>query len=70
VAYTRLSMRKIEEVLRLPHECGRSNQEIDQAVQASPTTVGNYLRRARLAGRVWPLVQGMTDLAQQQWTLG
>jgi hypothetical protein len=28
VANTRLSMRKIEEVLRLHHDCGRSNREI------------------------------------------
>ena len=56
-------MRKIEEVLRLHHECGRTNREIAQAVRASPTTVGDYLRRARLAGLVWPLVDGMTEAA-------
>ncbi len=56
-------MRKIEEVLRLHHECGRTNREIAQAVRASPTTVGDYLRRARLAGLVWPLVAGMTEAA-------
>lgn len=56
-------MRKIEEVLRLHHECGHSNRAIAEAVRASPTTVGDYLRRARLAGLVWPLVVGMTEAA-------
>lgn len=62
MANRRLSMRKIEKVLRL-HEGGRTNREIAQAVRASPTTVGEYLRRARLAGLAWPLPQGMTELA-------
>ncbi len=56
-------MRKIEEVLRLHFECGRNNREIAQSVQASPTTVGDYLRRAKLAGIGWPLPAGMTELA-------
>lgn len=63
MANRRLSMRKIEEVLRLHHEGGRTNREIAQAVRASPTTVGEYLRRARLAGLAWPLPEGMTELA-------
>jgi transposase len=56
-------MRKIERVLRLHHECGRSNREIAQAVRASPTTVGAYLRRARLAGLAWPPLEGMSEAA-------
>jgi transposase len=56
-------MRKIEEILRLHHECGRSNREIAQAVRASPTTVGDYLRRARLVGLGWPLPDGMSEAA-------
>ena len=63
MAYTRLSRRKIEEVLRLHHECGRSNRAIAEAVPASPTTVGDYLRRARLAGLTWPLADGMSEAA-------
>jgi transposase len=63
MANRRLSMRKIEEVLRLHHEGGRTNREIAQIVRASPTTVGDYLRRARLAGIGWPLPEGMTELA-------
>ena len=63
MANRRLSMRKIEEVLRLHHEGGRTSREIAQAVRASPTTVGEYLRRARVAGLAWPLPEGMTELA-------
>ncbi|MDN5753582.1 MAG: hypothetical protein L0H15_09915 [Nitrosospira sp.] len=40
-------MRKITEKLRLHHECGRSNRDISRAIGASPTTVCDYLRRAR-----------------------
>ena len=43
-------MCKIEEVLRLHFECGRNNREIAKSAQASPTTVEDYLRRAKLAG--------------------
>jgi len=56
-------MRKIHEVLRLHHECGRSNRDIARAVGASPTTVADYVRRARLAGLVWPLDEALTQPA-------
>ncbi len=56
-------MRKIQEVLRFHPECGRSHRAIAQTVRASPTTVGDYLRRARLAGLTWPLSPGMTEMA-------
>jgi transposase len=56
-------MRKIKEVLRLHFECGRSAREIARAVQASPTTVGEYLRRVRLARLAWPLPEDMGEAA-------
>jgi transposase len=56
-------MRKIEEVLRLHDAGGRSNREIAQTVQVSPTTVADYLRRARQAGLSWPLAEGLTERA-------
>lgn len=61
MANRRLTMRKIEAVLRLHHEGGRSNREIAQVVRSSPTTVSDYLRRARLAGISWPLPVGLTE---------
>lgn len=56
-------MRKIEEVLRLHFDCGRSNREIAATARISPTTVSDYLRRAKLAGLGWPLPEDMTELA-------
>ena len=56
-------MRKIEEVLRLHYAGNRSNREIAQAVRISPTTVADYLRRARQAGLTWPLAEGLTERA-------
>lgn len=61
----RLSMRKIAEVLRLHHECGRSQREIAVAVGASPTTVGEYLRRAKSAGIGYPLPAGIDETVLQ-----
>ena len=63
MANSRLSMRKIFEVLRLYHDSHRSHREISRAVLASPTTVGEILRRAKLAGLSWPLPVGLTETA-------
>jgi hypothetical protein len=48
-------MRKIAEVLRLHHECSSSQRDIALAVGVSPTTVGEYVRRAKGAGIGYPL---------------
>jgi IS30 family transposase len=61
MAYSRLSMRKIYEVLRLSVADGRSHREIARAIVASPTTVGEILRRAKLAGLTYPLQAGMSE---------
>jgi transposase len=55
-------MRKITEALRLHHECNRSHREI-VVIGASPTTVGQYLRRAREAGIGYPLPDGLDEAA-------
>ena len=44
-------MRKIIEVLRLYFEHSRSKREIARIIGASPTTVTDYLSRAKVAGR-------------------
>lgn len=54
-------MRKITEILRLRHACGRSQREIAVSIGAAPSTVSDYLRRATLAGLGWPLPAGMTE---------
>ena len=48
-------MRKIVDVLRLHFDGGRSQREISRSLNCSPTTVGEILRRAKLAGLSWPL---------------
>jgi len=63
MANIRLSMRKIIDVLRLAHEGGHSHREIARAVGASPTTVGEILRRARQCGLSYPLPPDMSEAA-------
>jgi hypothetical protein len=63
MANNRLSMRKITEALRLHFECGRTQREISRAIGASPTTVGEYLRRAKAAGLNYPLPIGLDEPA-------
>ena len=63
MANNRLSMRKITETLRLHYECSRSNREISRAIGASPTTVCDYLRRAKAAGLSYPLPDGLDEPA-------
>jgi transposase len=58
-------MRKIAEALRLHFECGRSQREIAEVIGASPTTVGDYLRRATRAGIGYPLPAGLDEWALQ-----
>jgi transposase len=61
VAFTRLSMRKILEVLRLYFAAHMSIRAIARSIQASPSTVGDYVRRARVAGIGWPVPEGMGE---------
>ena len=46
-------MRKIHLVLPLHFEAGLSIRAIARSVQASPATVGDYIRRAQGAGLAW-----------------
>nr|VFJ68313.1 MAG: Transposase [Candidatus Kentron sp. FW] len=56
-------MRKIQEVLRLAHEQGLGIRAISRCINASPSTVGDYLRRAKVAGLTWPLPTGLDEAA-------
>jgi hypothetical protein len=42
---------------------GRRHREIAPAIIASPTTVGEILRRAKLAGLTYPLPAGLSEAA-------
>jgi len=57
----RLSMRKIQEVLRLKWESGLSNRAIARSCSISPTTVKEYIRRAQAAGLSWPLPESLDE---------
>jgi len=57
----RLSMRKIREVLRLRFAQGLSQRAIGASVRLSTGAVNSCLSRARLAGVVWPLPDGLSD---------
>ena len=56
-------MRKVHLVLRLFFAANMSIRAIARAVEASPSTVGDYVRRARVAGLGWPLPEGMSEPA-------
>jgi len=57
----RLSMRKIEEVLRLKYEVGLTHRKIAQSCGISASTVSEYVTHAKAAGLSWPLPQGMSS---------
>lgn len=54
-------MRKTREILRLAHKVGLTNRQIARSLSVSPTTVGECLRRARVAAITWPLPEEMDD---------
>jgi len=66
MANNRLSMRKITEVLRLYFEHSRSKREIARIIGVSPTTVTDYLSRAKLAGLSYPLPADMDEVALER----
>ncbi len=55
----RLSMRKIQEILRLKYGHGLSNRDISNSTTTSRSTVADYLLRTSAAGISWPLPKGM-----------
>lgn len=57
----RLSMGKISEILRQKFELGLSNRIIAESLNISPSTVSDYLCRARAAGIGWPLSEEITE---------
>jgi len=61
MAYERLPMRKIKEVLRLKYEAGRSHGEIARSCGIAHSTVLEYLRRLHAAGLTWPLPEPMSE---------
>ena len=60
MAQASLSMRKIEEILRLKFEIGLSHRAIAKSCGVSTSTVSEYVTHARAAGLSWPLPEGLT----------
>lgn len=60
---SRLSMRKISEILRQRYELKRSYRDIAQSLSISISTISDYLARARMAEIHWPLPEGMSEQA-------
>ena len=54
-------MHLIEDVLRLHHECGRSQREVARSCGVSLGTVNRLLRKAEAAGLGWPLPEGLDE---------
>ena len=54
-------MHKIREVLRLYFAAALSIRAIARSLGTSPSTVGDYLRRAKVAGLSWPVPESVDD---------
>ena len=52
---------RIREVLRLYFAAALSIRAIARSLGTSPSTVGDYLRRAKVAGLSWPLPESVDD---------
>lgn len=63
MAFRRIGMRSIREILRLKCGHGLSNREIARSCGVSHTVVNHYVLRAKQAGLGWPLPEGMDDTA-------
>jgi transposase len=63
MANRRLSMRKINEVLRLNGEKGFSARQIAKSCDIARSTVKDYLDRAQQNGLTWPLSEDLDDAA-------
>jgi transposase len=57
----RVSMRKIRDVLRLTHSMGMSCRLVGEATGIGKTAVGEYVRRAAVAGLSWPVPDEIDD---------
>jgi len=61
MAQHKLTMRQIQEILRLKHQNQLSIREIARSCGLPASTVGDYLKRAAAAGLSWPLPEGQSE---------
>src|ERR1039458_10080215 len=62
IAQIKLTMRHIQEILRLKHQNQLSVREIARSCGLPTSTVGNYLKRAEAAGIGWPMPAGQNEM--------
>lgn len=70
MAKARVAMNMIEEVLRLHHECGRSQREIARSCGLSAGAVNKLLRLAGEAGVAWPLPEDLDEAQLEERLYG
>ena len=63
---TRLTMRKIREVLRLKFDCRLTKRQIAKSCAIARSTVAAYLRRFTASGLNWPLSPETDDQTLEQ----
>lgn len=61
MAKGKISMRKIQEIIRLKWSCQLSDRQIAKSCGIARSTVGDYIQRAKAAGLSWPLPKEMND---------
>jgi hypothetical protein len=61
MARKKLTMRHIQEILRLKYQNQLSLREIARSCRLAASTVGDYLKRAEAASLGWPLPEGLTE---------
>src|SRR5258707_11832270 len=61
MAGTRMSMRKIREVLRLTHELRLTVRQVREATGVGKTAVSEYVSRAKVIGITWPVPPEISD---------
>lgn len=59
----RLNMKKLRDVLRLHFECQLSNRSIARALSLSATTVGQYVKAAKISEQPWEVLCTFSDRA-------
>jgi hypothetical protein len=63
---TRLTMRKIREVLRLTFDCRLTKRQIAKSCAIARSTVAEYVRRFATSGLSWPLSPATDDEKLEQ----
>ncbi len=57
----RVTMRKINDILRLKWACGLSNRQVEASCGVARSTVAETLYRATAAGLSWPFLEDLDD---------